>query len=141
MKHTAPKNKLPDGILVSDTDLRPDKDRVYGLDFELWHVGDWGWCIPTLLIRNAPRRRVSWSNQSAPPRTYAIRVDKGEIVRVGLGPHVTERVTIYVRKNRQAALQKYLDMREKGAEGAGIVRDRISSRRARFALMRHERGW
>lgn len=125
--------KLPAGLRASDTKMgRTYKDRLYAFDFELWHVRGWGWCIPTLLIRNAPRRM----NGAVSPRSYAVRVDDGSIVRIGLGPHVTERVHIYARKGRLGVLKKYIDLKETGAGNAGLIRDRISSRRARFDLMR-----
>lgn len=124
---------LPKGLIVSDTKYpRNYKDHEYSADFELWHVGDWGWCIPTLMIRNVPRRRLTGTTVA--PRTYAVRVDNGGLVRIGLGPHVKERVTVYGRKSRMAALKKFLDLRNEGAAKAGQVRDRISTRRARTAL-------
>jgi hypothetical protein len=98
------------------------------IEFELWHTTGFGWCIPTLLIAHATRRRAGLAD-----RTYAARVDDGTVVRIGFGPHVTARVTVYVTVERLAALQKFVDLQHKGAVDANTIRDRISSRRARTA--------
>jgi hypothetical protein len=45
--------------------------------------------------------------------------------------HVGERVTVYVKKSRLAALQKFIDLQGIGAESTNDIRDRISTR---FAL-------
>lgn len=90
-----------------------------------------GWCINVLHIRNAGRR--SLHRETA--RFYAITLD-GQIVTVGLGPHVTAQATIYVRTSRKAALKKYLDLAVKGEGDALSIRDRISTRRAQGQLHR-----
>jgi hypothetical protein len=91
-----------------------------------------GWVVPTLVIRQ-PGRRSSLSAQA--PRTYATTLD-GKPCRVGLGPHVEARVTVYVREGRKAALQRYVDLQRSGAVQAHEIRDRISTRRAQSALRR-----
>jgi len=130
---------LPKGILTADLQ-RPAYDATdrlvhdagnYG-SFELWYTTGFGWCLPTLLI-SANSRRVA---RSGSERTYAARVSDGATVRIGMGPHVTERVTVYVRTSRLAALQPFLDVMTAGAGKAGTIRDRISSRRAQGAEMR-----
>lgn len=132
---------LPAGILPGDLQ-RPsydDKDKLvtnydanfYG-EFELWMTTGFGWCIPTLLISSNSRRVARAGSE----RTYAARVSDSATVRIGMGPHVTERVTVYVRTSRLAALQPYLDIMTKGAGSAGTIRDRISSRRAQGVEMR-----
>jgi hypothetical protein len=132
---------LPKGILTSDLQ-RPSydaKDKLvtdyaanfYG-SFELWHTTGFGWCIPTLLISSNSHRVA----RSGSERTYAARVSDGATVRIGMGPHVTERVTVYVRTSRLAALQPFLDAQNAGAGKAGTIRDRISSRRAEGVEMR-----
>lgn len=128
------KTPLPEGILK--TDLTRPSMSAYGGEalsndwqnntFDLWHVTGFGWCIPTLAI----------SGKGA--RTYAIRIKDRNVVRIGMGPHVTEQVTVYVRINRLRTLQSFLDMRTDGAGKAGQVRDRISSRRAQGQIMRAE---
>lgn len=105
--------------------------KVYD-SFELWYVRDFEWCIPTLFIRNASRR----SPQNFGHRTYAVRLNQSGVVRIGLGPHVLARVTVYVRDWNVARLQKYLDMQKSGESDANVVRDRISSRRAQGSLRR-----
>ena len=132
------KTPLPTGIVVGDLDWPPDHtDRPENYDdssFELWRTTSFGWVIPTLAISGGGLRA-----RSAEKRTYAVcvgeaatdrRVRRGAQVRVGLGPHVVEKLVVYVRKSRLAALQSYLDLRRDGAVGANETRDRISSRRA-----------
>jgi hypothetical protein len=122
--------KLPDGILESDLKY-PDyqKDRLADY-FELWNVTGLGWVIPTLLIKHS--RRADRSD-----RTYATTLD-GKACRVGLGPHVLRRVTVYVAESRKAALQKYLDIKLEGQKTSNQIRDRISTRRAQTALRRRD---
>lgn len=91
--------------------------------FDLWHTAAFGWCIPTLLIGKARGRQST-------DRTYAVTLD-GKVCRIGMGPHVTQTVTVYVRQSRLGDLQKYLDLRTAGSADAGSIRDRISTRRAR----------
>jgi hypothetical protein len=140
---------LPEGILAKDLE-RPSFKSKDGLvsnwdsnHFELWCVamraGPIEWFIPTLLIAKASRRSA---NTTA--RTYATRVKDGASgYRIGRGPHVKAVVTVYIRKSRAKALQRFLDMRTAGQETAGQIRDRISSRRAQGELMRAQgrRSW
>jgi hypothetical protein len=138
---------LPSGIKASDCSYPkfgekvPEEERmaydVGGGQFDLWHVTGYGWVIPTLSICKSNRVR-DMSNRE---RTYAVAVDGGKIVRCGLGPHVTAKVTVYIRKGRVEALKKFLDLRETGEIAAGQIRDRISTRRAQGALYRIGRGW
>ncbi len=136
---------LPAGILKADL-ARPawdDKDRLvksYGDtpeapvdNFGLWYTTGFGWCIPTLLISHSRQRVRQTGVQDS--RTYAVTLD-GKVVRIGHGPHVGERATVYVRKSRLEALQPYLDLLTKGEADAQQVRDRISSRRAQGVLNR-----
>lgn len=138
MATTKPPARLPAGLLAKD--LRWPalwRDRAHKADFDLWYVTGFGWCIPTLLIRGAPRHTALTA------RTYAVRVDNGNIVRIGLGPHVTFRCTVYARKSRLPALRKYVELRDTGAGKAGMIRDRISSRRAQSEARRlaYGRDW
>jgi hypothetical protein len=122
---------LPKGIVERDLtypDTRKGGDYfAKGIDcndhqFEIWYVRNFGWCIPTLDIGGAGRQ--------ATRRTYAVKVDTGNVVRIGKGPHVTATHRVYVRESRLKDLQKFLDLRRKGAGDAGSIRDRISTRRA-----------
>ena len=129
---------LPKGIKVSDLKWPKDyKDTFYTEDshssFELWHSTSFGWCIPTLLIGRSRRANQAFSGGE---RTYAIRVSDGGTVRIGNGPHVKARVTVYLRKSRMADLKKFLDLLQKGAGNAGSIRDRISTRRMRTSMQR-----
>ena len=69
-------------------------------------------------------------------RTYAVTLE-GQPVRIGKGPHILRTVTVYVRKNRVEALQKYLDLKNNGEVKAGEIRDSISTRRARTEMRRN----
>lgn len=101
--------------------------------FELWYVQRAGWVIPTLDIARAkfgPARR-----------TYAIALNDKQVYTVGNGPHVLAMTTVYVTNARLAALQPLLDLKTAGMGDAGMIRDRISTRRARTSLRRQERGF
>ncbi len=95
---------------------------------EFYRTERFGWVICTLHIRNASRRQVARGVDTA--RFYAIAVADGQVCTVGLGPHVTDRFTLYVTAARKEALGKYLQLRDQGQGRAGDIRDRISTRRA-----------
>ena len=132
-KETETKSKkLPEGITKIDLKY-PSYRSKDGLikdwassTFDIWDIEDWGWVIPTLEIGRS-RRHARENNV----RTYAVRVDDGKTVRVGLGPHVKGKHTVYVRKSRFNALKKYVEMKNSGAADANQIRDRISTRRMR----------
>jgi hypothetical protein len=126
---------LPKGITEKDLKYPerhdfPENFQYEDRSFELWFCGSFGWCIPTLQIRGAGRR------MGVAPRTYAVSVDTKKVCRIGLGPHVLKRVTVYVRKSRLEVLKPFLDLRREGAIAANNVRDRISTRRAQSAMRR-----
>lgn len=120
------KTELPPLIRETDQKYPTGKD---GIDYTCGNHGTltfynttaFGWCIATLPI-SAGRR-------GQPERTYAIKLD-GTGCRIGNGPHVTKVLTIYVKKSRVKALEKYINLYLEGMARAGTVRDRISSRRA-----------
>lgn len=82
-----------------------------------YKTASFGWCLATLFIGWGSRSSVAASSD----RTYAIRVDTEELVRVGKGPHVTSEVTIYLKKSRMEALKKYVDLYTKGLTDAGTA--------------------
>lgn len=119
---------LPEGIKESDLALPDWKSKVkVSWNFEIWYTARFGWCIPTLLIRGVSGRMASRGITNE--RTYATTLD-GQVIRIGLGPHVLARHTVYVKESRLAALQKYVDIQHDGQVKANDVRDRISTRRA-----------
>ncbi len=144
----APLPALPPGIQAGDLKF-PMYKSAYLQDlgngyeqrvqFDMWNTTAFGWCIPTLGIKAVSRRAYAAGVTTA--RTYATRVSDGAVVRIGFGPHVVGKVTVYVRKGRAKALKAYVDMWLKGQGDAGAVRDRISSRRAQTELRRFGRGW
>lgn len=97
----------------------------------LYETERFGWVVTTLHIRNAGSR----SMRGAQPRTYGVD-ERGQVVTVGLGPHVKRTITVYVTRARAAALQKLVDLHERGLADAGSIRDRISTRRAQGAMRR-----
>ncbi len=141
---TKPKVKLPKWVRAKDLE-RPSyrsKDRLeweairqieerIGIyptaGIELWLVGDWGWVVPTLTIRQPGRR----APVGAVRRSYGVRVDTGELVRVGLGPHVQRVERIWLRKSTLKRLEPLLALAEAGAVKAHQARDRRSSRALR----------
>lgn len=125
---------LPKGIRASDIKYTAGKKYVdlgERWHFDIYYVPAFGWVLPTLLIKQAARH----SRADEVSRTYAVTLD-GKIVRVGLGPHVTQRHTVYVALSRRKDLQRYLDLIEQGKAAANEVRDNISTRRANTALRR-----
>jgi len=98
------------------------------VSFEIWYTNRFGWCIPTLQIANA-------RHGAATRRTYGVTL-KGDLIRMGQGPHVKAVHTVYVKKSRLEALKPLLDVMLVGSEKAGDCRDRISTRRAQTALRR-----
>jgi hypothetical protein len=125
---------LPKGMTAAD--LKYDQhDRPEGAPwedrmFQLWLIKGFGWVIPTLAIRKNGQR------------TYAVALGeggdamptRGAQVRVGMGPHVLEQHTVYVRGTRREAMQPFLDLRRKGEVDSNMTRDRISTRRMRRSM-------
>lgn len=123
MKNTVTKidSNLPPGVLESDRKW-PTKGRSVA-DLTFYKAGRYGWCVQTLSINNRGR-------------TYAIQVDSpNDIVTCGGRPDDVT-VHVYVSEARQKALQKFIDLKAKGLESAGNIRDRIGSRRAQGQEMR-----
>lgn len=121
---TAP--ALPADVKATD-EKYPGFENYVG-EFELWFAGEW--FVPTLEISGG-RNAAKYGR-----RTYAIGVAKGNIVTIGGGPHVTARRRFYVSKARAKALQRYLDLKERGLADASKIRDRVGSRRAEGQLRR-----
>ena len=129
------KTSLPPSVLASDLkwpDYKSKDKPAYDAgdhgSLTFYETKSFGWCIATLRISNGRRGN--------PARTYAVRVSDGAPVRVGNGPHVTQTLTVYLRQSRVKSLSRYLDLFNKGSEDAGMIRDRISSRRAQGQVMR-----
>jgi hypothetical protein len=130
------KPTLPEGILPIDLE-RPKYDAkdgmVYSINngsFTLHNTTRMGWCVATL--------HISRGKRGQPDRTYGARLTDGSTVTIGNGPHVLETIEVYVRKSRVKALQHLIDTHTKGMTNAGMIRDRIGSRRAQGQLMRAE---
>ena len=94
---------------------------------ELWSVSDWGWVVPTLLIRKAGRR----APLGAKNRNYGIRLDNLQLCRVGMGPHVGEVVRVYLNKTNLKRLAPLLEAMKSGAVKANEARDQRSTRALR----------
>lgn len=107
-----------------------------GGSFTLYEVetrrGSTEWVVCTLGIQGGRRSRIY-----AAERTYAVNL-RGGVMRVGRGPHVKQVITVYVRKSRRQALDKLVQLHTDGLAQAGMIRDRIGSRRAQGQLMRAE---
>jgi hypothetical protein len=130
---------LPQGIIAADLKYpdykQHDKDpHLYDHDFEIWYTERFGWVIPTLTIRNLGYRaqtrhpRIDAGNAT---RSYAIAISNGGMCRVGLGPHIKAKHSVYVRKSTADRLKPFTDLREQGSGKANDIRDRISTRRLR----------
>lgn len=101
--------------------------------FRIWKVSSLGYVFPTLKIRN-PRK-----GRKEAERTYAVAAN-GQLVRVGMGPHVLEQYEVFVKKSRREALQPILDLIKEGEIKANECRDELSSRMARGSLRRRAFG-
>lgn len=134
------KNKLPKYIKSADLKSNYKKsldtktvsalwDRGADTHIKLWHVTGWGWCIPVLLIKSAGRR-----NPNVVDRNYAVMVESGELVRVGLGPHIDETVLVHVNKTNFKRLTPLIDVMIKGKVLAHQARDQRSTRALRRNL-------
>lgn len=138
---------LPGNITEADTKWpsweqrkklrKADRDKLDVVDsVTLYETESFGWVVCTLPISKGRLQRAD--------RTYGITVgfkktysgDERQLVRVGNGPHVKRTVEVHVTKGRQKELQWLLDLREEGLGKAGMVRDRISTRRAQGAMRR-----
>lgn len=123
--NAAPPADLPPGVLAGDLKWPKYDEKNRRLDsLTFLNVTNFGWCLATLAIGGGGR-------------TYAARVSDGAVVRVGKGPHVLRTIEVHVTEKRaKAGLQKYLDLKVKSLSDAGVIRDRISSRRAEGQLRR-----
>lgn len=142
---------LPSPILQSDLQMPKDykllakepydnyKYTSFGgyIEFEIWYTQRFGWCIPTLDIRQVSGRQRNAGIETR--RTYAVTL-KGELVSMGMGPHVLAHHTVHVKASRLEALRPFLDKRIEGAAKAGECRDRISTRRANTIARRSQFG-
>jgi hypothetical protein len=139
----APSFPLPQGVTQADTTYRhapasysqkrwvewQKKNRtVEPQELTLYYTERFGWVIATLHISNS-------RNRANPARTYGVDL-KGNLVRVGAGPHVKQTVRLRLYEDRLSDLQPYIDLYYKGMEEAGSCRDRISTRRAQGTLRR-----
>jgi hypothetical protein len=127
---TYPKLKYSDDEKF--TLLNPEEQTDYNLGnggiLTFHNTEGFGWCLATLPIGGSRGTNVD--------RTYGIRVSDGNLVRVGAGPHVTDTITVYLRKGRLNDLQKYVDMYNTGMSNANTARDHISTRRAQGSMYR-----
>lgn len=118
---------LPAPLRESDTRYpsRGSKDRIFAR-VEVYCVsfaeGGLGWCCPVLPIGMRARFGPA-------ARAYAFRLADGKLCRVGNGPHVKATATLYLRESQRERLAPFLSARERAAEQAHQVRDRIGSRR------------
>ena len=86
------------------------------------------WVIATLEIARGKGGRAD--------RTYAIGIDDGQVCRVGQGPHVLAVVTVQIGPANIDRLEKHIQLYNKGLAAAGVIRDRIGTRRAQGQLRR-----
>lgn len=134
------KKTYPLGITKADLEYPrwdvPEGQRLnydVGTNGTLWlyNCKEFGWCVATLHISKS-------KNRNYPDRTYGVRLSDGQVVTMGGGPHVTERITVYVRKDRTEALSKLIERYDEGMGSANQIRNRIGSRRAQGSLMRSQ---
>jgi hypothetical protein len=100
----------------------------------LYKIKGRGWVVCALAISKASSRQRAAGVGT--DRTYAIELDKPNVVTVGGGPHVEATVTVYVTKTNLERLQPLIDRYVEGLTLAGQIRDRVSSRRAQGQVER-----
>lgn len=118
---------LPPGILKSDLEYKISSKLVEPRHLVFYYTERFKWVITTLLISKG---RGAYSD-----RYYGIDLN-GQQVRAGQGPHVLKTIDVWVRESRLSALQKYVDLYNKGLAHAHETRDVISTRRAAGAMRR-----
>jgi len=96
----------------------------YSDSFDAWYSTEFGWCFPTLLIKNASR------GSSYESRSYAVTAKGGKLVRIGQGPHILAKATVYLKKSNTERLKPVLDLLLRGSQEANVYRDNLSTRRA-----------
>lgn len=120
--------KLPKEIKKSDLKWPKKAEVNYKIGkfghLELFHCGEFGWVISTLLINKSSRFA---------DRTYGIKLD-GKQVRIGDGPHIDARIKLYITDENKKRLAPFIELYEKGLADAHSTRDRISTRRLRRYL-------
>lgn len=137
---------LPPGVKLADLEWRSPPKSAYGTkkydewrqknahadprEITFYYTERFGWVITTL--------RIAAGRTSE--RSYGIDL-KGNLVRVGNGPHVKKTLRVQIYEDRLEDLQKYVDLYNKGLEAAGDTRDRISTRRAQTAQRRRDFGF
>lgn len=139
-------NNIPLPVELITDDLRypswesykdNDGNRIV-TQFDLWYTERFGWCIPTLLIKKASsshrERGISVD------RMYAITLNR-DTVRIGCGPHVLAKTTVYVKNSRKVVLEKFLTLKNEGEIFANEARDIRSSRSLRTSLHRSSHDW
>lgn len=120
-------------ILFPNEPGRIAGDRSEFIEIQAWKTERFGWCFPTLLIKHAGRN----SKQST-DRTYAVTT-RGELVRIGHGPHIQQTLEIYVKIDRLSVFTPVIELIRKGEIKAHERRDDLSSKRANsrmFSVLR-----
>jgi hypothetical protein len=97
-----------------------------------------GWCLMTLEISRGKRGHADRSYGVIVGGTSEQNRRRGEVCRCGNGPHVTAVVTVWLNTENAERLKGYVAMWKKGMADAGMIRDRISTRRAKGQQMRAE---
>lgn len=136
------KAKFPLGITAADLKI-PSYDGEDRVDYNQGNSGQltlhkterFGWCVTTLFISRGKRGN--------PDRSYGMQLEGDQVVSIGNGPHVTETITVYLRKSRIEALKPLIDKYVEGLQRANAIRDRRSSRIAQGQEMRAQgrRSW
>lgn len=132
---------LPPDVLPADLEYKTagksipyEKLKELGLDystgwyglFKFYKTQKSGWILCTLPIRAASRHGRS---QGQTDRTYGVDM-RGQVHCVGIGPHVVKTVEVRLTVKNLKRLMKYVELWKKGMASAGVIRDRISTRRA-----------
>ena len=136
-KQKAPPPNLPPDVTEADT-----KYPTYKANAKPWRIGENADAPLSLTFYKVQGQRIkdSWVIVTLPidnrGRSYVVQVESGTTGRAGRGPHVKAEVTVYLHAGNIDRLRKYVELYRKGLADAGMVRDRISSRRAQGQVER-----
>jgi hypothetical protein len=141
-----PEGVLPEDLKYNDKAHLPYSAFVVGEDgvpelpqtLTFYQTQGFGWCLMTLEISRGKRGHADRSYGVIVGGTSEQNRRRGEVCRCGNGPHVTAVVTVWLNTENAERLKGYVAMWKKGMADAGMIRDRISTRRAKGQQMRAE---
>jgi hypothetical protein len=128
---------FPPDVIEADTKWPPPDDNP-----KPWRTGNDADVPRSLTFYKVQGARIkdAWVIVTLPidnrGRSYVVQCETGSTGRAGRGPHVKAEVTVYLTRKNIDRLRRYVDLWRKGAAEAGMIRDRISTRRVQGQIER-----